>query len=126
MAGFVLGAGLVAATFAAAAGMRTAGPCGLVVAVVDRFAAAAAALTEGSAVSGLAALIRAGLQYCASACFCASAPVPLTVRATSGLRRAGLLTAAAFWGARAFAGLAVAAAGVVRAVAIAAVTARPP
>src|SRR6476646_5604610 len=54
---------------------------------------AAAALTDGSCVSGCADFIRAGLQYLASAFCSAAGPAPFTVRATLAVSRPVLLTA---------------------------------
>ena len=80
--------------------------------------------SDGSSESDRAAFIRAGVQYLASACCSAAAPAPLSVRATSGVRRTVLLTTAVFV-VVAFV-VAPAVPAVARLAAIAAVAARPP
>src|SRR5512139_2963273 len=80
----------------AAASIRWAGPCGLVaiVGASEARARAAAALMEGSSLSGVAAFILLGVQYAFSAAFRAATPAPFTVLATSDVSPAMLLTVA--------------------------------
>src|SRR5690348_9138805 len=81
-------------------------------------------LSAGSSESARAAFIRAGVQYLASACCSAAGPAPLSVRATSGVRRTVLLTTAVLV-VVAFV-VAPAVPAVARLAAIAGVAARPP